>query len=107
MDKILKQYEQVDVKNKIKENIKKNRMGNFKLNILGLDKDKSYRINIKQTRHKFKFGCNGFLLGEFENEDKNKIYKEKFAKLFNITTLPFYWNSLEPLIAPKYIGVQQ
>ncbi len=96
MDKILKQYEQVDVKNKIKENIKKNRMGNFKLKILGLDKDKSYRINIKQTRHKFKFGCNGFLLGEFENEDKNKIYKEKFAKLFNITTLPFYWNSLEP-----------
>lgn len=96
MDKILKQYEQLDVKNKIKENIEKNRKNNFKLEILGLDKDKSYKITIKQTSHAFKFGCNGFLLGQFENEEKNKIYKEKFAKLFNIATLPFYWNSLEP-----------
>ena len=96
MKEILKQYQQPEVQNKIKENIRKNRKGNFKLQILGLDDNKSFRVNIKQVKHAFKFGCNSFLLGEFENEDKNKIYKEKFAKIFNIATLPFYWSSLEP-----------
>ena len=53
-------------------------------------------IEAKQTEHDFKFGSNLFHLDELETTEKNEIYKEKFAGLFNQATLPFYWNTLEP-----------
>ncbi len=53
-------------------------------------------VYIKQTNHEFKFGANIFMLDEFECEEKNKIYREKFAELFNLATVPFYWKDLEP-----------
>jgi len=54
------------------------------------------QIEIKQKTHEFKYGANIFMLDEFENQEKNVIYREKFAEAFNIATLPFYWNDLEP-----------
>jgi GH35 family endo-1,4-beta-xylanase len=36
------------------------------------------------------------MLDQLETEEKNKKYKEHFKNLFNIATLPFYWNTLEP-----------
>ena len=36
------------------------------------------------------------MLGELETEEKNKMYKEYFKDLFNMATLPFYWDTLEP-----------
>ena len=53
-------------------------------------------IRLKQKNHAFRFGANLFMLDEFETEEKNNIYKESFAKLFNMATLPFYWDSTEP-----------
>ncbi|MBR2024298.1 MAG: endo-1,4-beta-xylanase [Clostridia bacterium] len=53
-------------------------------------------IKIKQIKHEFKFGANLFMLDELETEEKNSFYKENFKKIFNIATLPFYWNSVEP-----------
>lgn len=96
MKEILKQYKQTEVQNKIQENIRKNRKGNFKLKIRGLDENKSYRVNIKQVKHDFKFGANCFMLDELETENKNELYKERFKQVFNLATLPFYWNGLEP-----------
>ena len=46
--------------------------------------------------HEFRFGCNIFMLDEFETEEKNRIYREKFPELFNLATVPFYWSDLEP-----------
>lgn len=53
-------------------------------------------LKIRQKTHDFKFGANIFMLEELETEEKNQIYKERFAQLFNLATLPFYWNDLEP-----------
>lgn len=53
-------------------------------------------VEVEQKTHEFKFGANVFMLDEFENEEKNAIYREKFAKLFNLATVPFYWSDLEP-----------
>ncbi|MCI8388320.1 MAG: hypothetical protein HFE63_07655 [Clostridiales bacterium] len=53
-------------------------------------------IEAEQQNHEFKFGANIFMLDEFENEEKNAIYREKFADIFNLATVPFYWSDLEP-----------
>ena len=54
------------------------------------------RIRAVQKTHEFRFGANLFMLDELESEEKNQKYKDAFAEIFNITTLPFYWKDLEP-----------
>ena len=78
-------------------NIEKYRKGDIKISVR--DKD-GYPIScdnmkIKQISHEFKFGANIFMLDEMETEDKNQAYKDYFKSVFNMATLPFYWNSLE------------
>ncbi len=53
-------------------------------------------VEVEQLSHSFRFGANIFMLDELETDEKNVIYREKFPKLFNIATIPFYWNTLEP-----------
>ena len=78
-------------------NIEKYRKGDIKLhfkdkngNSISVDNKK-----IKQVSHEFKFGANIFMLDELESEDKNQAYKDYFKSVFNMATLPFYWDSLE------------
>jgi GH35 family endo-1,4-beta-xylanase len=54
------------------------------------------KISVTQKKHEFKFGANIFMLDELETKEKNELYKRRFAQLFNMATLPFYWNDLEP-----------
>ena len=64
------------------------------------DKDgnpvKNAKVKLNQKNHEFRFGANLFMLDELETEEKNKIYKERFADVFNMATLPFYWDATEP-----------
>lgn len=53
-------------------------------------------IKISQISHDFKFGANIFMLDEFKNEKDNTTYRENFKKYFNLATVPFYWDGLEP-----------
>ena len=57
---------------------------------------KNAHVKLNQKTHEFRFGANLFMLDELETEEKNEKYKEYFADLFNMATLPFYWNTLEP-----------
>jgi len=54
------------------------------------------KISVNQKTHEFKFGANLFMLEELETKEKNDAYKKHFADLFNMATLPFYWNATEP-----------
>lgn len=54
------------------------------------------KLSIKQKSHEFKYGANLFMLDEFENTEKNELYKKYFVDAFNMATLPFYWNATEP-----------
>lgn len=36
------------------------------------------------------------MLDELENDDDNLKYRESFKKYFNLATVPFYWDGLEP-----------
>jgi GH35 family endo-1,4-beta-xylanase len=53
-------------------------------------------VTVRQTRHKFLFGCNAFNIGRFGDPALDKGYGERFAALLNYATLPFYWGGYEP-----------
>ncbi len=80
------------------EGIERYRKGDGRLTVV--DKEgkpvRNAKIKLAQKSHEFRFGANIFMLDEFENEDKNEKYKKYFAELFNMATLPFYWDALEP-----------
>ena len=82
----------------VRENIEKYRKGSCRIRVT--DKDGNplpfARVKIQQLSHEFKFGANLFMLEELETKEKNDTYKKRFAELFNMATLPFYWNSTEP-----------
>ena len=54
-------------------------------------------ITYRQVRHEYRFGCNAFMLGQFTEAEKNAAYEARFASLFNLAVVPFYWAALEPL----------
>ena len=81
----------------VAEGIEKNRKGDFSLVFESdgaLPRDITVEAELKN--HEFKFGANIFMLDEFNDEYKNKTYREKFPELFNLATLPFYWSANEP-----------
>lgn len=89
----------------VKTGIEKNRKGFARIAIR--DKDgkpvKGATVKITQKSHDFKFGCNIFMLDEFETEEKSAIYRDTFKKYFNYATVPFYWSDLEPEYGkPRY-----
>ncbi|MBO5224615.1 MAG: endo-1,4-beta-xylanase [Clostridia bacterium] len=98
MEEILKIYRTAEVSKRIQDNIRENRCCDFEIAFVD---EKGCPIScdevaVKQISHDFKFGANCFMVDELETEEKNAKYEESFAKVFNIATLPFYWNSLEP-----------
>lgn len=82
----------------VTEGIEKNRKGDGTISLF--DKDgmplKGATVKLVQKSHEFRFGANIFMLDELESEEKNEKYKKRFAELFNMATLPFYWDALEP-----------
>ena len=79
---------------RIQEGIEKNRKGNFSVKT-GLKTGE--KLSVKLKNHKFRFGCNMFMLDEIpDDKQKNELYKEKLAALFNMATVPFYWDATEP-----------
>lgn len=53
-------------------------------------------VKVTQKSHDFKFGANIFMLDEFPTEAENQKYRAFFKEFFNLATVPFYWDSLEP-----------
>ncbi len=85
-------------KEKAEENIRRFRKGRacIKITDKGGKPVSNAKLDISQIKHGFKFGANCFMLDELETEEKNSTYKTKFAQLFNMATLPFYWCDTEP-----------
>lgn len=97
--KIFEKFEQQKniTKQLVEAGIERNRKGTIVLEVLKEGKPvQNVNIHLNQKTHEFKYGANIFMLDELETEEKNKKYKEYFKDCFNMATLPFYWNSLEP-----------
>lgn len=65
------------------------------------DKDgkilENVHLKVTQKTHDFKYGADLFMLDEIvDSKEKNEAYKEHFAAAFNLATVPFYWEDLEP-----------
>ncbi|HJA93639.1 MAG TPA: endo-1,4-beta-xylanase [Candidatus Eisenbergiella merdipullorum] len=54
------------------------------------------KIRVCQKTHDFKYGANIFMLDGFEKKEDNEAYREIFSRYFNLATIPFYWQGLEP-----------
>ena len=52
-------------------------------------------LSIRQTRHRFLFGCNMFMLNPKDDTAEQRAYHEQFGALLNFATLPFYWGGYE------------
>ena len=60
-------------------------------------------LRLVLKNHEFRHGANIFMLEEMESKEKNDLYKDKFAQVFNLATVPFYWSDLEPIEGqPRY-----
>lgn len=91
--------EQKDYLNqKISDGIEKYRKGNAEIILTDINGNpiNNAEIKITQKNHEFRFGANIFMLDQLETEEKNENYKKYFSDVFNMATLPFYWNTLEP-----------
>ncbi len=82
----------------------KHRFGSREIKLIGSDGTiiKNKEVQVRQTKHKFLFGCSEFSSlsyknNELEGEAKQKAEErfEKFFDLFNFATLPFYWGNFE------------
>ena len=91
LGKIVSYADELNERNQ--KGIEKYRKGTFTLNFSEEGKKK---VIIRQTKHKFLFGSTGFMIGCFENAEKEEKFKELFSALFNQAVVPFYWDSLEP-----------
>ena len=83
---------------KVSTGIEKNRKGNAMLSVTDSEGNAvpSARVKLSQRSHEFRFGANLFMLDELETPEKNDAYKKYFSDVFNMATLPFYWDTLEP-----------
>lgn len=85
-------------KTTIKDNIEKYRKG-LKTVILK-DKNgnllKGVTVKVCLKNHEFKHGAHIFMLDQFKTEEENKAYRALFPEYFNLATIPFYWEGLEP-----------
>ena len=85
-------------KERAADGIERYRKGDAKLTLTDADGNpiSNATVRIKQKTHEFRFGANIFMLDELETEEKNEKYKKYFSDIFNMATLPFYWDTLEP-----------
>lgn len=90
--------ENPEFQKRIDDGIEKNRKGDFRVRLV--DKDgsplKNVAVKANQKTHEFKFGAHIFMLDEFEKEEDNAKFREIFKEYFNLATVPFYWDTLEP-----------
>lgn len=99
-EKVLAPFERkrAYMEDRIEQGIEANRKGFATLRFATPDKRplQDVHVEIKQKTHDFKYGANLFMLDEFKEKEQNDDYKRLFAEAFNIATLPFYWDTLEP-----------
>lgn len=83
---------------KIDDGIEKYRKGDAVLEVVdvGGKPVSGATVRLKQTGHEFLFGSNTFVLGQLKPDEKERRFEEAFLRLFNFTTVPFYWAATEP-----------
>jgi len=87
-----------DTDARVKAGIEANRKGSLLFRFVDANGKPCERVHVKlrQKAHDFRYGADLFMLDEMPSAELNAAYKARFAEAFNLATLPFYWNDLEP-----------
>lgn len=87
-----------EIDTRISAGIEKNRKGNGHLQFTDSSGKTviGKKVKIAQKSHDFKYGANIFMLDGFERQEENLEYRRMFKEHFNLATIPFYWDALEP-----------
>ena len=80
-----------EIEARIERDIEQYRKNDFTLNVPA-----GTQVEVFQLDHEFQHGSNMLQLDQFETEEKNRRYRERFKEGFNLATIPFYWDALEP-----------
>jgi len=82
----------------IEQRIRRHRTGTMSLTVMTPQRRPlaNAEVTVRQTRHRFLFGCNIFRLGLHEDAACEAEYCRRFTDLLNFATLPYYWGRYEP-----------
>lgn len=83
---------------RIKSGIEVNRKGFAEISLVDREgkEIEAAEITYRHLKHEYQFGCNAFMLEQFQDPERNAGYKEMFSDIFNLAVVPFYWDALEP-----------
>lgn len=89
LESYLKESEEI-YRTRTDRDIEQNRKGSFELILTDTHGKplENCTVTAEMTALDFNFGCNIFMLGEYDSPEKNRLYEEKFTALFNTATLP-------------------
>ncbi|MBO5911864.1 MAG: hypothetical protein J6Q76_00135, partial [Clostridia bacterium] len=68
--------------------IERFRKGDFKISVTQNGKPQDAKVSYKLKKHDFEFGCNLFMLQQYEDETAQKAYEELWLKVFNTGVVP-------------------
>lgn len=95
-DNILKEDPEIECR--IQNGIEVNRKGFGSIELYDQNGKpiQSAELELRLVKHEYNFGCNVFMLDQFEDPEKNNQYESMFRETFNLAVVPFYWSHLEP-----------
>lgn len=76
--------------------IERNRKGDFCVTITKDGKPYDAAVSYTLKKIDFEFGCNLFMLDQYEDEQQQATYLEQWKNLFNTAVVPLYWEGTEP-----------
>lgn len=96
--RVLEHFQDPQTRQLLENMIQANRTGEGRVTVVDRQRKPvpGVRVKLIHKKHECKFGANLFLLDELETPEKNTLYKKRFAEVFNMATLPFYWSAIEP-----------
>ena len=81
--------------NRVDKDIERNRKGDFSVAI-DSDKLEGKKVSYKLKQIDFDFGCNIFMLGQYDDKVQEETYLAQWKNLFNTAVVPLYWEGTEP-----------
>ena len=78
------------------QEIRKNRKGLFSITVVKDGKPAQARVRYELKKHDFDFGCNIFMLNQYDDPAQEATYREQWLRVFNTAVIPFYWEGTEP-----------
>lgn len=79
---------------RVEKDIEKNRKGDFCVKLkspIGISS-----VKYKLKRLDFDFGCNIFMLGQYQDKKQEETYLKQWKNIFNTAVVPLYWEGTEP-----------